>query len=221
MLRQPARRAAASSRRRRACARRPPCPRASCGRGPGRAGSRRRCRGRAGARPRRSRTRVGRPSVISVHEWPPSSLRCMPTWFCWYMRSGRRASARACGRRSRPPRARAASRRAGPCCAASSSCRRRAVSNSADALHDRPEVLRRRPRSGIDRRDAEVARRLVRRVVPALAARLARRASSAATSVSPPSSLSKMPGASAPTSTRPSVTASDETFETLRSPSSS
>ena len=24
----------------------------------------------------------GRPSVISVHDLPPSSERCMPTWFC-------------------------------------------------------------------------------------------------------------------------------------------
>ena len=24
----------------------------------------------------------GRPSVISFHECPPSSLRCMPQWFC-------------------------------------------------------------------------------------------------------------------------------------------
>jgi hypothetical protein len=39
--------------------------------------------------------------------------------------------------------------------------------------------------------------------------------------VSPPSVDWKMPGASAPTSSLPSVTASDETFETLRSPASS
>ena len=25
--------------------------------------------------------------MISTHEWPPSSLRCMPQWFCWYRRS--------------------------------------------------------------------------------------------------------------------------------------
>jgi hypothetical protein len=38
--------------------------------------------------------------------------------------------------------------------------------------------------------------------------------------VSPPSSLAKMPGASTPTRTRPSATASEETFETLRGSSS-
>jgi hypothetical protein len=30
---------------------------------------------------------VGSPSVISVQVSAPSSLRCMPTWFCWYRRS--------------------------------------------------------------------------------------------------------------------------------------
>jgi len=30
----------------------------------------------------------GSPSVISFHDWPASSERCMPTWFCWYIRCG-------------------------------------------------------------------------------------------------------------------------------------
>jgi hypothetical protein len=43
--------------------------------------------------------------VISVHDWPPSSLRCIPQWFCWKKRApGARAGAPGGGRGAGGPR---------------------------------------------------------------------------------------------------------------------
>ena len=121
---------------------------------------------------------LGRPSLISVHVSPESSLRCMPQWFCWYMRVGSAAertslwtqkptSSCSRGHSARKPRLRGVHD-----CAAVPGL------EHADPLHDRPEA-RRVVVVQHHRRDAEVPGRLVRRVVPDLRCRADRRASSA------------------------------------------
>ena len=115
---------------------------------------------------------LGSPSVISVHD----SRRRRRCGACRRGSAGtcgcrRAASGRAGGRRSRSRRTRAASRLAGRGCAASSSCPSSVVSKKPT-----PWTIAQK-RDGVvgvghQRRDPEVPRRLVRRVVPVLAPRL-------------------------------------------------
>ena len=159
---------------------------------------------------------VGSPSVISVQVRPPSSL----TGACRRGSAGtsgrrRPASGRACGRRSRPPRARAASRRAGPRFRGVQVAPPSVVSKSADPLHDRPEAVgvdgvgRGAPRC----RDGPAAGSPGR---PSPRCPAGRRASRGASTSLRRRVLSKIPGASTPTSSRPCAAASVETFESLR-----
>ena len=132
-------------------------------------------------------------------------------------RWGRRASARACARRSRPPRARAASRRGGPSCAASSVAPSSVVSKTPMPWTIAQKLSRRRRRrTSAPRGRGGPAAGCPGRPSPRCPA--GRRASRAATRSSPSSRLSKIPGASTPASTRPCAAASVETFDSLRPP---
>ena len=157
--------------------------------------------------------------MISVQVWPASSLRCMPTWFCWYMRSP-----------STGERTSLWTQKPTSSCSRGQSARRplfRGVQVFASSVvSNRPmpwTIAQKRSSSSGSNMSAEIPRWPGGWFAGSSQASLPGWPASVESfdQVTPPSVLSKIPGISTPTSSRPFRAARFETFDIFFSPSAS